>query len=144
MNTLEDELALQQLMARYVDAANRRDGDAWARTWAEDGCWNLMGMEVNGRDNILQLWQQVVAGFEFAILMPSSHLFEVNGDKASGHWYLQEFTRDLQGERFAAMSRYTDDYVKVDGEWFFKTRRYDFIYRGPADLSGDYTALPEL
>ena len=40
------------------------------------------------------------------------------------------------------MSRYTDDYVRVDGQWLFKTRRYDFIYRGPADLSGDYTALP--
>ena len=142
MNSLNDELALQQLMARYVDAANRRDGEAWAQTWAEDGCWNLMGMEVKGRDNILQLWQQVVAGFEFALLMPSTHLFEIEADTASGHWYLQEFTRDLQGERFAAMSRYTDDYVKLNGQWLFQTRRYDFIYRGPADLSGDYTALP--
>ena len=141
MSTLEDEKALESLMARYVDAANRRSGDDWASTWAEDGCWNLMGMEVTGRDNILALWQQVVAGFEFAILMPSSHLFEIDGDAATGHWYLQEFTRDLKGERFAAMSRYTDEYVKVDGEWLFKTRRYDFIYRGPADLSGEYTPL---
>jgi ketosteroid isomerase-like protein len=142
MSTLDDEKALEKLMARYVNAANRRDGDDWASTWAEDGCWNLMGMEVKGRDNILALWQQVVAGFEFAILMPSSHLFEVEGDSATGHWYLQEFTRDLQGERFAAMSRYTDDYTRVNGQWLFQTRRYDFIYRGPADLSGEYTALP--
>ncbi|TDG14855.1 nuclear transport factor 2 family protein [Seongchinamella unica] len=142
MSRIEEELALQKLMARYVDAANRRDGEAWATTWAEDGCWNLMGMEVTGRDNILQLWQQVVAGFEFAILMPSSHLFQVEGERASGHWYLQEFTRDLQGEKFAAMSRYLDEYVKVDGQWLFQSRRYDFLYRGPADLSGDFTALP--
>lgn len=142
MSTLEDELALEKLMARYVDAANRRDGAAWAQTWAKDGCWNLMGMEVTGRDNILALWEQVVAGFEFALLMPSSHHFEINGDTAQGHWYLQEFTRDLEHERFAAISRYQDDYVRVDGEWLFKTRRYDFIYRGPGDLSGDYTPLP--
>ncbi len=142
MNTLENEQALRNLMARYVDAANRRDGDAWAQTWTEDGCWDLVGMKVEGRENILGLWQQVVQGFEFAILMPSSCLFEINGDTATGHWYLQEYTRDLQGEKMAALSRYTDTYRKVDGQWLYQSRRYDFIYRGPGDLSGDYIPLP--
>jgi uncharacterized protein (TIGR02246 family) len=142
MGKRKDERAIQQLMARYVDAANRRDGESWAQTWAEDGCWSLMGMEVQGREAILGLWQQVVAGFEFAILMPSSSLVEVDGDTASGHWYLQEFTRDLQGEKMFALSRYLDTYSKVDGEWYFQRRQYEFIYSGAADLSGEYTALP--
>lgn len=142
MGKRNDERAIQRLMARYVDTANRRDGEHWAQTWAEDGTWDLMGMEVHGREAILGLWQQVVAGFEFAILMPSSSLIEVDGDQASGHWYLQEFTRDLQGEQLLALSRYLDTYRKVDGEWYFQTRQYHFIYRGPADLSGDYTPLP--
>ncbi len=142
MSDQTTEQALEKLMARYVDAANRRDGDSWASTWAPDGCWNLMGMEVSGRDNILGLWQQVVAGFEFAILMPSSHAFDIQGDTATGHWYLQEFTRDLQGEKMCALSRYLDEYARVDGEWLYQSRRYDFIYRGPADLSGEYTPLP--
>lgn len=143
MSTVEDELALKNLMGRYVDAANRRDGEAWAKTWAEDGCWMLMGLEIKGRENILELWQQVIAGFEFAILMPSSSSIEISGDKASGHWYLQEFTRDLAGEKLSALSRYLDTYKKVDGQWLFETRQYDFIYRGPADLSGDFTPLPD-
>lgn len=142
MGKRKDERAIQRLMARYVDAANRRDGEAWAQTWAEDGTWNLMGMETQGRDAILGLWQQVVAGFEFAILMPSSSALEIEGNTASGHWYLQEFTRDLQGEKMFALSRYLDTYSKVDGEWYFQTRRYDFIYRGATDLSGEYTPLP--
>lgn len=141
MGKRKDERAIKQLMARYVDAANRRDGEAWAQTWAEDGCWNLMGMEVEGREAILGLWQQVVAGFEFAILMPSSSLVEVDGDKASGHLYLQEFTRDLQGEKMFALSRYLDTYSKVDGEWYFQTRAYEFMYRGAGDLSGEFTAV---
>ena len=142
MGKQKDERALQQLMARYVDAVNRRDGEAWARTWAEDGVWRLMGMEVKGREAILELWQQLVAGFEFAVLMPSSSLLEVNGNRADGIWYLQEFTRDRQGERALALSRYLDSYGKVKGQWYFQSRQYDFIYRGPANLSGDYTALP--
>ena len=142
MGTLADELALSKLMARYVDAANRRDGEAWSGTWAEDGCWQLPGMEVSGRENILGLWQQVLAGFEFAILMPCSGHFDIDGDTATGHWYLQEFTRDHQGLALAALSRYNDRYVKVNGEWLFARREYNFLYRGPADLSGDYTPLP--
>lgn len=142
MSTLEDELALNKLMARYVDAANRRDGAAWSSTWAEDGRWLLMGMEITGRENILGLWQQVLEGFEFAILMPASGHFDIDGDTASGHWYLQEFTRDLQGEALAALSRYNDSYVKVNGQWLFASREYSFLYRGPADLSGEYIPLP--
>ena len=142
MSTLEDELALNKLMARYVDAANRRDGAAWSSTWAEDGRWLLMGMEITGRENILGLWQQVLEGFEFALLMPASGHFDIDGDTATGHWYLQEFTRDLQGEALAALSRYNDSYVKVKGQWLFASREYSFLYRGPADLSGEYTPLP--
>lgn len=142
MSTLDDQLALNRLMARYVDAANRRDGDAWAGTWDDNACWALPGIEVVGRDNIVALWRQVLAGFEFAILMPGSGHYEIDGDNATGHWYLQEFTRDHQGEALAALSRYTDRCARIGGDWRFVRREYHFLYRGPADLSGDFSPLP--
>jgi ketosteroid isomerase-like protein len=142
MNPLEDELALRNLMARYVDAVNRVDADAWIATWAADGEWNLLGNPVNGRANILALWQQMMASFEFALMLPSSCLFEVNGDTASGHWYLHEYTRDQQGTASTVLSRYLDTYVKQHGQWLFQSRQYNFIYNGPADLSGTYTRPP--
>ena len=85
MNAIEDELELRNLMARYVDAVNRYDPEAWIATWAEDGSWNLLGNPVQGRDNILALWEQMMATFEFALLLPSSCLFEVDGDSAKGY-----------------------------------------------------------
>ena len=134
-------MALRNLMARYVDAVNRRDGDAWAKTWAEDASWDLLGTEVSGRANIVGLWQQMMSGFEFALMMPSSCLLEIDGDRASGHWYLQEYTRDLEGNSGTVLSRYLDTYSRVDGQWLYQSRRYSFIYHGPADLSGNYTPL---
>jgi ketosteroid isomerase-like protein len=142
MNTLEDELALRNLMSRYVDAVNRRDAPAWGATWAPEGSWNLMGTAVSGRDNIVGLWQQMMAGFEFAVMMPASGLFAVSGDTASGHWYLQEYTRDLEGNTGTVLSRYLDTYIRLDGEWLYQSRDYSFIYHGAADLSGNYTPLP--
>jgi ketosteroid isomerase-like protein len=140
MSTLEDKQALTDLMARYIDAVNRRSGEDWAATWAENGTWNLLGNEVTGRENILGMWQQMMAGFEFALMMPSSSLFKLEGDKASGHWYLQEFTRDQDGNAAAVLSRYRDTYSRVNGQWLYQSRHYDIIYYGPPDLSGAYTA----
>ena len=144
MNPIEDELALRSLMARYIDAVNRNDADAWIATWAEDGEWNVLGQPVTGRENILALWQQMMSGFEFALMLPSSCLFSINGDTASGHWYLHEYLRDREGTGSTVLSRYLDSYVKRDGQWLFQSRQYNMMYNGPADLSGMHTPLPAL
>lgn len=139
MSNLEDQQALRDLMARYIDAVNRYDEDAWVATWAPDAVWNLLGNPISGRDNILALWRQMMQTFEFAIMMPSSSLFEVDGDTATGHWYLHEYTRDLEGKASTILSRYLDTYVRRDGQWLYQSREYNFIYNGPPDLSGDFT-----
>jgi len=72
-------------------------------------------------------------------MLPSSCLFEVTGDTASGHWYLHEHTRDLQGNASTALSCYRDTYVKRGGQWLYRSRDYQPLYHGPADLSGSYT-----
>ena len=127
-NRVEDQLALQDLMARYVDAVNRRDAQAWAATWDDNGCWNLLGNEVSGKDSIVGLWQQMMAGFEFALMIPSSCLFDIDGDSASGHWYLQELARDNEGNISSLFSRYIDTYIRRNGQWLYQSRRYEIIY----------------
>ena len=42
MNDSADELAIRGLIARYCDAVNRYDSDAWAGTWANDGRWYFL------------------------------------------------------------------------------------------------------
>jgi ketosteroid isomerase-like protein len=138
-NAVEDELALRNLMGRYVDAVHRNDVDAWAATWDEDGTWNLMGTDVTGKAAIVALWQQMMAGFEFALMLPSSGAFTIDGDTASGHWYLQEFTRDQEGNSSSIVSRYVDTYCKRNGQWLYQSRHYGFLYYGAADLGGNYT-----
>ncbi len=134
-----DELALRELMSRYVDAVQRRDVEAWAATWDANGSWNLVGTEVSGKTAVVALWQQMMAGFEFALMLPSSCLFHIDGDHASGQWYLQEYTRDLDGNASSIVSRYLDTYTKRDGQWLYLSRQCELIYHGATDLSGSYT-----
>jgi ketosteroid isomerase-like protein len=140
---VEDDVALRSLMARYTDAVNRRDGQAWQATWAEDSEWNLMGNPVIGRDNIYALWQQMMGGFELALLVPSTCHFEVDGDTASGHWYLQEFTRSLDGQASSMVSHYGDRYIRVEGEWLYHCRAYNIIYNQTVSPDGQYTPLTQ-
>ena len=83
----------------------------------------------------------MMSSFEFALMLPGSCLFEVDGNTATGHWYLHEYTRDPEGNASTILSRYVDTYVKQDGQWLYQSRDYGFIYNGPADLSGSYTPL---
>jgi hypothetical protein len=90
---------------------------------------------------ILGLWRQMMKGFELALMMPSSCLFDINGDSATGHWYLQEHTRDREGNRAMLLSRYQDSCRREAGEWHYLRRDYQIIYHGDPDLSGAYMPL---
>ncbi|WP_159931125.1 nuclear transport factor 2 family protein [Oceanicoccus sp. KOV_DT_Chl] len=140
-NPIEDEFGLRRLQASYTDAVNRFDADSWIDCWADNATWNLTGTPVTGKDNILNLWQQMMSSFEFALLMPNSYLFDVNGNTATGHCYLHEYLGDKSGSTSTILSRYLDTYHKENGRWYFQTRDYHMIYNAAGNLNGAYQAL---
>ena len=139
MSTTLDELAIRDLVARYIDAVNRYHKDDWAATWSESATWNLMGMEVSGRDAIVELWTNAMAGFEFAIMMLNSGTVTVDGESATGRWYLTEHLKTAEGDSNITLGVYDDEYRRENGSWLFTRRSYQIIYQGPPDLSGNYT-----
>ncbi len=136
-----DEIAIRDLVSRYIDAVNRYDADDWVATWADDATWDLLGMEVQGKAAILETWQGAMSGFEFALMMLNSGTLEVDGERASGRWYLTEHLRTAEGGSMV-LGVYDDEYSCESGSWLFTRRRYNILYRGPADLSGDYAPYP--
>jgi ketosteroid isomerase-like protein len=138
MSTAEDELAIRSLVARYIDAVNRYNQQDWAATWSETATWNLMGMEVVGREAIVSLWSGAMGSFDFAIMMLNSGTLDIDGDTATGRWYITEHTKPSDGDPAVVLGVYDDRYVKEDGAWVFAGRHYNVMYQGPADYSGNY------
>ncbi len=134
-----DNLALRELAASYIDAVNRSDGDAWKATWSENGIWKLMGTEVSGLEALFGFWQTAMSGFKFVLMVLNSGTIEINGDTASGRWYVTEHLLGQDGNGLHIEGVYDDQYVREDGRWVFARRDYHVIYRGSEDLSGDYT-----
>lgn len=144
LERLADELALRELVARYADAVNRRDAEVWKDTWTEDGVWHLFGRDVEGREAVFQTWQGAMGMFTFVLQLIHSGTIEVHGDKAIGRWYLSEVAHTSQGDKLLTVGVYHDRCERDGGQWRFARRRFDVLYQGPPDLSGQVTPFPEL
>ncbi len=139
MSNPADELAIRDLAARYIDAVNRVNQADWAATWSETAHWNLMGMEVAGREAIVQLWVGAMSSFECALMMLNSGTVTLDGDRASGRWYVTEHLKPKEGAANLTLGVYDDEYRRENGQWLFARRHYNVMYQGPADYSGVFT-----
>ena len=137
--TTDDYVALRQVAERYVDAVNRMDAAAWGGTFAPDGEWHL-GTRVHvGRDKVVEAWSATMSTIPNVYMHVYSGVIDaVNGDTASGRWYMGEYLNLPNGSRTMNQICYSDTYVRLDGQWFIKTRKHATLYRGKADLSGEF------
>ena len=126
---VHDEFAIRNLVATYADAVNRRDGDAWRDTWAEDSEWRIRDTTVVGRQAIVEFWLAAMASFEGVIQMAAQGTVNVGGDEASGSWTIWEIGRRV-GEGSLVVGFYSDRYVRQSSGWRFAARHFTVCYRG--------------
>ena len=125
---LEDRCLIRELVECYDDAVMRCDGEAWGENWTEDAVWQLPGAgDVSGRDAIVTVWQGAMSAFSFVGFFASAGPIHVSGDTATATWYQQEFLHGKDGSERKVTGRYEDDYVKVEGRWYFKRRVYEVL-----------------
>lgn len=119
------ESALRQLVGRYCDGVNRVDVSTWSSTWAADGSWTLGKDPIEGRDAIVATWEAAMAGFEWVVQTAPLMVFEI--DEAAGTGVgrvtVNERFKRADGKTGALLATYHDEYVRVSGEWLFRSRR---------------------
>ena len=124
----EDRLAIRELVESYNDAVMRFDGDAWQANWRDDATWSLPGAgPITGKENFYPMWQQAMSDFSFVGFFASAGPIVVDGDTATGTWYQQEVLHQKAGGKRFITGLYKDDYVKVDGRWYFQQRVYEIL-----------------
>ena len=125
-----DVAAIRQLIDDYSDAVFRRDASDWGACWAEDARWSLSGHVVEGREQIVALWETAMAGFPFVAFFAQPGRIEVDGEHGSGRIYTHELLEKLDRTIDRPVGRYDDDYRRVDGTWRFASRTYTLLNRG--------------
>lgn len=124
--SIEDRLAIRELHDSYCDAVLRRNPDDWGALWTEDAVWSLMGTEVVGRDNIVNLWNGAMSAFDAVSFLGIPASLEVTGDTASGRYQTHEVLVEKGVSRMAG-GRYDDEFRKVNGQWLYSKRIFNVV-----------------
>jgi hypothetical protein len=131
VKALEDIEAIKQLHINYVYLLCDLQWDKMLECFAEDATMELLDQGVaKGKKEIGHVFHNVLAE---RITRSDGHfvgqpIITVNGDRAKGHWILYLFFAEpevkwLQG-------RQDCEYVRVNGEWRFKTMKFTAPWPG--------------
>lgn len=125
LRRLEDIEAIRGLKARYCLAVDERDEPAWAALFTEDAVWDGGDFgRYEGRAAIVQFFRDIPRLLLFAVHYATNPLIEVDGDRATGRWYLLEPCTFADGNRAVwGSAHYRETYVCERGEWKFSEIR---------------------
>ena len=136
MRRLEDIEQIKKLKARYCAYCDDNyDAEGIASLFTADGEWDggALGKGV-GHEGIKKFFRRAPSAFTFAIHNVMNPIIEVNGDVATGRWYLVQPLTRREDDKESAMwlaGRYEDDYVRAGDEWKFKRLKFITIFLAP-------------
>ena len=125
---LEDIEAIKQLKARYSHICDDdHNPDKIASVFAEDGIWESPDFgQARGHEEIKKLFTGFREMFTFSQHNMMNPVIEIEGNRATGIWYIMGPWTLREGEKENWMAlRYDDDYVKVGGEWKYQHLRVE-------------------
>jgi hypothetical protein len=137
----DDRAAIVDLQSRYVFAMDYFDAEGYAAVFAEDGVLDWARGPVVGRDAIFEFMDSRT--YDFTRGAPeaetpdgrnwpstvrhliTNQVIKVEGDKATALTYWIQFNnnQDRSAVEWMLFGSWYDEFVKVDGEWFFSLHR---------------------
>ena len=88
LDQLADRAEITQLMLTFVDSLDRRDWDAYAKTFTEDGVFEIMGQRRTGHDEIAAGPARDLGVFARTQHFSTNHTVELATDSATATHYL--------------------------------------------------------
>ncbi len=134
LRRLEDIEAIRALKARYCAYCDDNyNPDGLASLFTEDAVWDggRLG-RFEGREAIREFFAGASKMISFALHNVMNPLVEVEGDTATGRWYLLQPCTLSEGNRAVWLSaHYSDRYRRVGGEWKFEAVDIDLKFLTP-------------
>ena len=142
---LEDIEAIKKLQAAFCYANDDDDWQGVADLFVKDGVaeFGPFGHH-EGKEEIGKFFRELPPSMPFRFHTLHNPIIEVKGGKATGEWTFE--TSATHGSTNRALwiaGKYEVDYVKVDGEWKFKTFAGKFHYSTPYDEGWVKTKMHE-
>jgi hypothetical protein len=136
LQRLEDIESIKQLKAQYCSFCDQNyDPQGIASLFTDDGVWDGGNLgKAEGHAAIIKFFERAPSAFSFAIHHVMNPRIDVDGDHATGRWYLlQPLTRKSRSgeEAMWLAGRYEDEYVRIGGEWKFARLKFIMHFLAP-------------
>lgn len=146
MLDLEAIELIKQLKARYFRFLDTGNQEGLESVFTEDATAHFIGghydIDVQGRDKLLKFYAYSFTEEKFGMHNGHHPEISVDGDNATGLWYLQDIFINLEENTTVMGSAiYEDTYIKVDGEWKIKTTNYERLWEEIHPRSADIKLL---
>ena len=130
IQALEDIEAIKQLKVRYMQACDDHyNPEAIAACFTEDGIWDGRNDgEFVGREAIKEFFRGCNEATPFSVHIATAPIIQVDGDTATGTWYLWMCSTSKLNGACWYCGKYRDDYVKVNGQWLHKVLRHENLF----------------
>jgi hypothetical protein len=127
--SVEDRLAIRELVERFTVGIMRLDLDIWIDVWAEEGVWQLPSKEpARGREALRKAFHTTTDYLAFMSMLFFPSGLVVDGDRARGQAYGQEVILPKSGDPAKFLTGcFEDEYVKRDGRWLFLSRNFSVL-----------------
>jgi hypothetical protein len=137
------DMAIRQLHARFVDAVWRKDADAFAGCFADDGEWKIAGLHFRSRAEIGAMFGKLLSTCDRVMIIPGPPLLDIGDGVATGRVHCTELAKLADGSSAMTLGVYYDRYVAEGDRWLFQWRHWGLHYRGSVDLSAPLVECPD-
>jgi ketosteroid isomerase-like protein len=140
LRAVEDRLEIQALAARFSDAVNERDFDAFSQLWAsESPVWEIgapLHSRAEGLAAIVEMLRGLMQTERYFMQMTHSGVVTINGDRAVARFVIREHGRG-DGTYYDNLAVYDDVLVREPGGWRFLERHYSYRFLDREPFKGD-------
>lgn len=113
---LLDRFEIHELRAAYSRAIDYENYDRATDIFTDDAVVKYRGGHCQGGQEIATYWRENVE-YEFSMHTVQMPELTIDGDKATGTWFMLVFYVTPDGAEGHVMGWYEDEYERVDGEW---------------------------
>lgn len=135
LQRLETREQLKELRAKYCYHVDEQNWEPFYELFVPDPTLDFGGMGVyEGQEGLERFAAEFVeAQLESSAHMLSNPILEIDGNEATGRWYVESPLTFADGSGAWRQGWYRDEYRRLDGEWRIETIEMRFVYTADYD-----------
>ncbi|RMF24127.1 MAG: nuclear transport factor 2 family protein [Deltaproteobacteria bacterium] len=133
VDELDAREQIRDLARRYADCVWRKDVEGAAALFADDGVMDTGDRPpIRGRVRIREEYERAFRDSDFQPFVHNHVIDSLAGDEATGRCYL-DLRATIEGRSMIGAGHYEDRYCRVEGTWYFSSRKLVMDFLVPLD-----------